>query len=91
MRICPSAPEIRQIVQRAFRQLGIDDVELAEMAETVLVDEGRAMARSYRVAHLMAMWLIDVGIVQFYDDKGNMLRRVNLLAEVEPPTRRMAA
>ena len=37
----------------------------------------------------MAMWLIDIGIVQFYDEDGNMLHRTNLLAEVNP--RRMAA
>ena len=89
MRICPDAVEVRAIVRRAFLDLGITDAVLSDLSETVLVDEGRACARSYRIAEFMAMWLIDVGIVQFYDNEGNMLRRVNLLAEIEP--RRMAA
>ena len=33
---------------------------------------------------LMAMWLIEVGIVQFYDADGAMLRTINLFQEVEP-------
>ena len=56
-----------------------------------MIDEGRARARSYRIADMMAMWMIDIGIVQFYDSEGNMLRRLNLLMEVEPQPRRMAA
>ena len=49
-----------------------------------MVDNGRCMARCYRVSNLLAMWLKDVGILQFYDDEGRMLRRANLFAEVEP-------
>ena len=37
----------------------------------------------------MAMWLLEIGIVQFYDADGNMLLTVNLLEELEP--QRMAA
>jgi hypothetical protein len=33
--------------------------------------------------------MIDVGLVQFYDADGNMLRTVNLFEEIEP--QRMAA
>src|SRR5271165_794497 len=38
--------------------------------ETILIDEGRYVARSYRMDGYMAMWLVPVGIVQFYDDRG---------------------
>jgi hypothetical protein len=89
MRFSPEAAEVRAIVRRVFMELGVGDAALCDLAETILVDEGRAQARSYRIENLMAMWLIDIGIVQFYDDEGNMLRRTNLLAEIEP--RRMAA
>ena len=41
------------------------------------------------VDHLMAMWLADIGLIQFYDCEGNMLRTVNLFAEIAPL--RMAA
>ena len=59
------------------------------LKETILIDDGRYVARTYRAGGLMAMWLIDVGIVQFYDEDGNMLRTINLLRELEP--QRMAA
>jgi hypothetical protein len=59
------------------------------MTETVRIEDGRCLARSYRADRYLAMWLIDVGILQFYDDQGNMVHRANLFAEIEP--RRMAA
>jgi hypothetical protein len=40
--------------------------------------------RSYQVQGYMAMWLLEVGIVQFYDAEGNMLATVNLLEDLEP-------
>ena len=45
------------------------------------------VARSYRWRSYFAMWLIDVGIVQFYDDDGNMLGTVNLFAETSQQRR----
>ena len=91
MRVAPDATEVREMVRHAFLDLGIGESTLAELAESIMIDEGRARARSYRIADLMAMWMIDIGIVQFYDSEGNMLRRLNLLMEVEPQPRRMAA
>jgi hypothetical protein len=32
----------------------------------------------------VAIWLLEVGIVQFYDAEGNMLATVNILEDVEP-------
>ena len=32
----------------------------------------------------MAMWLMGIGIVQFYDADGNMLATMNLLEEAVP-------
>ena len=42
------------------------------------------MARCYRVAEMFAMWLIDVGVLQFYDADGEMLHTVNLFTELQP-------
>ena len=42
------------------------------------------MARCYRAAELFAMWLIDVGVLQFYDAEGEMLHTVNLFTELQP-------
>jgi hypothetical protein len=89
MVVCPDAVQVRSIVRRIFAELGIDRLALEDLSETILIDEGTVRARSYRIENLMAMWLMDVGIVQFYDDEGNMLRRANLLSEAAP--RRMAA
>ena len=91
MRIAPDATEVREMVRHAFLDLGICERTLAGLAESIMIDEGRARARSYRIADMMAMWMIDIGIVQFYDSEGNMLRRLNLLVEAEPQPRRMAA
>ena len=45
-------------------------------AETVMIDAGRYVARSYRTDEHMAMWLVDVGLVQFYNAEGDMLLTV---------------
>jgi hypothetical protein len=60
-----------------------------DIDETILIDEGRYVARCYRARGYMAMWLIAVGIVQFYDDAGQMLATINLFETLRP--KRMAA
>jgi len=84
MRLNPAAWEVRQIVERTFRLLGLSEERLEELKETILLQEGRYLARSYRAADFMAMWLVEVGIVQFYDTQGRMLRTINLLLEQTP-------
>jgi hypothetical protein len=89
MTICPDPDHIRTIVFRTFLELDVDEESLADLDERLMLDEGRYVARSYRVADYLAMWMIDVGLVQFYDTAGNMLRTVNVFEEIEP--QRMAA
>ena len=89
MRIAPQPAEIRQLVTHILRTLGSSLPELEDLRETVLLDDGRYSARSYRVDRFMAMWLVDVGIIQFYDADGNMLQTVNVFTEREP--QRLAA
>jgi hypothetical protein len=81
--------DIREIVKQVFVRLGTEPASLLDLDETLLVDQGRCAARSYAVGGLMAMWLVEVGLVQFYDAEGNMLRTVSLLDQPEP--RRRAA
>ena len=57
--------------------------------ETIHIDGGRYVARSYRTPGYMAMWLVAVGIVQFYDERGRMLSTINLFETLRP--QRMAA
>jgi len=81
--------EVRELVVRTLQFFDVDIDGPWDLDETILIDEGRYSARSYKALGHMAMWLIDVGIVQFYDDEGNMLRTVNLFEELAP--QRMAA
>jgi hypothetical protein len=68
---------------------GSPDDHSAEIDETILIDQGRYVARSYRIEGYLAMWLVPVGIVQFYDDHGRMLETINLFELLRP--QRMAA
>jgi hypothetical protein len=84
MRVNPQPFEVRQLVARTFQVLGARGRSPEDLDESILIQDGKYMARSYRVDGLMAMWLIEVGIVQFYDAGGSMLRTINLLEETEP-------
>jgi hypothetical protein len=48
------------------------------MQEKIRFDRHRVVARTYRVDRLMAMWLSEVGILQFYDADGRMLATIHL-------------
>ncbi|HVC98227.1 MAG TPA: hypothetical protein VND64_31440 [Pirellulales bacterium] len=89
MRVSPSANVVRELVCRTFRTLSFRKAARSDLNETILIDEGRCVGRSYRAGGLMAMWMVEVGLVQFYDAEGNMLQTVNLFEGVEP--QRMAA
>jgi hypothetical protein len=81
--------EVRQLVLQVFVGLGAEPAARHELTEMVLIDQGRCVARSYAMDGLMAMWLFEVGLVQFYDADGNMLRTLSLGDRCE--TRRRAA
>jgi hypothetical protein len=89
MRTEPRPDEIRTLVIGVFKDLGATITHSFDLKETILVSDGRYAARSYRVDQLVAMWLIDVGILQFYDADGSMIRQVSLFEEMSP--QRMAA
>jgi len=89
MRRDPLAYEVRELVIRTFEYFDVYLDNPWDLDETILVDDGQYSARTYRIDDCMAMWLVEIGIVQFYDADGNMLRTVNLLEELEP--QRMAA
>ena len=84
MRVDPESHEVRRLVVQTFQVLGTAASDLFDLEETVRLEDGTCVARTYRVDGLMAMWLVEVGIVQFYDAEGNMLRTVNLFQRLEP-------
>lgn len=89
MRIIPQANEVRRLVVRTFEEFGAAADSLGDLSETILIDDGRYRGRSYRAEEWMAMWLVEIGLLQFYDAKGNMLLTINLFKEWEP--QRLAA
>lgn len=89
MTTSPSADEIRKLARTYFRQLGVKSDEVMDMEETARVDRGRVVSHSFLAGELFAMWLVEVGILQFYDAEGEMLLTINLFEKLEPT--RMAA
>jgi hypothetical protein len=79
-----NAGDVRDLVSRHFLNLGVDTVEVDDLQENIRIDRGRCVARCYRVADMFAMWLIDIGVLQFYDADGEMLHTVNLFTELLP-------
>jgi len=89
MRTDPLPYEVRELVIRTFEYFDVTIESPWDLDETILIDDGRYSARTYEADGYMAMWLLEIGIVQFYDADGNMLQTVNLFEELEP--QRMAA
>ena len=84
MRLHMHAADVRHLVTRYFLDLGLEAGDVAEVQENIRIDRGRCVARCYRVSDMFAMWLIDVGVLQFYDADGEMLQTVNLFTELQP-------
>ena len=84
MRLHMHAADVRHLVTRYFLDLGLEAVDVAEVQENIRIDRGRCVARCYRVSDMFAMWLIDVGVLQFYDADGEMLQTVHLFTELQP-------
>jgi len=84
MRLHMNAADVRELVSSHFLKLGADVDDIADVQENIRIDRGKCVARCYRVAEMFAMWLIDVGVLQFYDADGEMLHTVNLFTEMMP-------
>jgi hypothetical protein len=84
MRLHMHAADVRHLVTRYFIDLGASESEVGDIQENVRIDRGQCVARCYRVADMFAMWLIDIGILQFYDADGEMLQTINLFSEMQP-------
>lgn len=89
MRVLPCAQEVRQVVRQTFADIGVADDLVDDLNETILINDGTYRGRSYQTEGYFAMWLVEAGLVQFYDDDGDMVCTVSLFNEIEP--QRMAA
>jgi hypothetical protein len=84
MRLHMHAADVRHLVSRYFLELGLEPDEVSDLQENIRIDRGQCVARCYRVAEMFAMWLIDCGVLQFYDADGEMLHTINLFTELQP-------
>ena len=80
----PQPTDVLSAVVGMFERFGASPQSLFDLEEKIKIDRGKCVARSYQVEGLMAMWLMGIGIVQFYDADGNMLATINLLEEAVP-------
>lgn len=80
--------DVREMVVAQFQQFGVEPEQAQAPAETILIRDGKYRGRSYRSGGLLAMWLIEIGLVQFYSADGEMLSMISLH---DKPTQRAAA
>ena len=79
-----NAADVRDMVSRLFVDLGAETEDAVDLQENIRIDRGRCVARCYRVTEMFARWLIDCGVVQFYNADGEMLHTVNLFNDLQP-------
>jgi hypothetical protein len=84
MTVAPSTDQVRLLVARCLREFGVPIQNELDLHETLVIQRGELVARSYRADGLMAMWLIPAGVIQFYDGDGVMLTTINLLEQSRP-------
>jgi hypothetical protein len=72
---------VRKLVTRTFTELGVTVRSSSDLEESIVGDETDGSARSYQIGGYLAMWLVEVGSLQFYDVEGHTLRTINLLEE----------
>ncbi len=76
MRASPTPTLVRELVVEQFRRYGV--TVSRDPTETILIREGRYRGRSYRSDGMMAMWMIEIGLLQFYGADGEMLATIHL-------------
>ncbi len=84
MPVGPHPSEVRALVLKTLRRLGATVYSEFQVDETIIIERGRCLARSYRADEFFAMWLVELGLVQFYDEEGDMLLVINLLDDAPP-------
>jgi hypothetical protein len=89
MKVAPSSDSVRTIVHRTMSELSGRIIEPDLLGESVLISDGKYRGRSYRGDEHTAMWFVDLGLVQFYDEEGNLVLSINLFEE-QAITRRAA-
>lgn len=87
----PTPTSVRQLVVEQFTRFGADAQEAETCAETILIRDGKYRGRSYRTGGMLAMWMIEIGLVQLYAADGEMLATISLDERPAPQMRKIAA
>ncbi|MHB8974147.1 MAG: hypothetical protein ACYC3X_26380 [Pirellulaceae bacterium] len=74
-----SPAHVRQLVVRHFGHHGVEVQHDDDLQERVRVSDGQRVAHCYRAGGLFAMWMVNVGLIQVYDQTGKMLDTLTLL------------
>jgi hypothetical protein len=87
-----SPSEVRDFVLEAFSRLTRKSANRDTLEEVLLVRDGVYSGRSYRWGGWMANWMISVGVIAFYNQRGDLVRTIDLHEAVaaEAPVRRAA-
>lgn len=72
--------DIRQLFIQTLKRWGVAALP-EDVSETVRLDRGKVVARTYRCERFMAMWFVEFGLVQFYDDNGSMIAAFDAVDE----------
>lgn len=78
MAVRAMSEEVRRLVLQQFQTYGGGPIDEGAVEETILIRNGRYHGRSYRTSELLAMWLVEIGLVQFYSEAGRMLGTFHL-------------
>lgn len=81
MNAAPSPSHVRALVLSTLQGFGAHVFSDLQVEETLIVQDSHCRARSYRTSDHFAMWLVDLGLLQFYNAEGDMLLVLNLLDE----------
>ncbi|MEK6235304.1 MAG: hypothetical protein N2C14_11405 [Planctomycetales bacterium] len=73
-----SAEETRSLASQTFIELGADPERVADVKDTILIQDGHYRGRSFRVEGMLAMWMIEVDLLQFYAADGELLKTISL-------------
>ena len=78
MKYEPDPGHVFQLVQQTFGRLGVDRATCDDLFETLRFSRFGSPGRHYHAGDHRAEWLVDEGIVRFFDPSRKLLLCLNL-------------
>lgn len=70
--------QVRELVGQTLAEFGVSPEQLEHCKDTILIQDGHYCGRSFRVDGYLAMWMVEIGLLQFYDRDGALLKTITL-------------